>query len=454
MDAEAREIRRKFTRMVWPVIIQNILLTFMFNIDTAMVGRLHEESLAAMGIIGPVRWAIMAIVMGVAIGVVAIVARSVGEKNMEKARTFGATAFVLGIFAGIYITFIVSMFAFKIPTLFTSDKIVIEEAGRYIKITFLIFPLTVSSIIGANILRAAGDTRSPMVITVFSNLLNIFGNWLLIFGNWGFPHLGLYGAGVSTAISKSIEGILMTIYLFTPWSKVRMSISSFRSISMDTLNTLLKVSLPASAEPIFVNLGFLIFTKMVASLGTFAMAANRIALAVESISFMPGHAFSTTCATLVGQKMGEKSAAGIDKSVKHSLTVSVIVMGGLGLVFLIFPTYLAKIFTNDPKLISAAGICLMIGAAEQPFIGMSQIFKGYFHGSGDTVSPIYIGAIGVWGPRLVLSYLLAIYFGLGLTGIWIATTADWITRAFLYFIIYRKKSRKMHAELKPATVEN
>ena len=447
MDSEKREIRKKFLRLVWPVIIQNFLLMLMFNIDTAMVGRLNEVSLAAMGIIGPVRWAIMAIMMGIAVGTVATVARAVGEKNREKAASFAATSYFVSLFLGILTTIVVCLVAFKIPAVFIDDEAVVFEAGRYLRITFLFFSFTYASLIGASILRAAGDTKTPMIITALSNILNIIGNYILIFGKLGFPALGLYGAGISTGICKTIEGSLMTLYIFSRKSAVRLRISSFRLVTKSTVRRLLKISLPASSEPFFVNSGFLVFTKIVATLGTFAMAANRIALAVESLSFMPGHAFSTTCATLVGQKLGEGSSKGVEESVKQSLKVSISVMGGFGLLFLTIPHLLARIYTNDREVIAIASVCLMIGAAEQPFLGIVQILKGTFHGAGDTKTPIMLGAIGVWGPRIILSYVLAIYLGWGLIGIWIATTTDWITRAGLFFWRYRKHQQKLNQTL-------
>ena len=452
MSAEKEEIRRRFIQLAWPVVIQEILLMIMFDVDTAMVGRLNAEALAAMGIIGPVRWAIMAVIIGIPIGTVALVSRSVGEKNQEKAAAFAATSYFLTLIVGIITTIVVCGLSGRIPAVFINDPEVVRQGAGYLRITFLFFIFTYASMTGTCILRAAGDTRTPMIITVFSNILNIFGNYILIFGKMGFPRLGLYGAGLSTGICKTVEGSLMTVYIFSPWSRVRLKPSSFRLVNRSTIRALLKISIPASSEPFFVNSGFLVFTKIVASLGTYAVAVNRIALAVESLSFMPGNAFSTTCATLVGQKVGEGSAKGVKHIVKYSMMVSVSVMSFLGLLFLTIPHLLANIFTNDKEVIAKAAVCLMIGAAEQPFMGMVQIMKGAFHGSGNTKTPVILGAIGVWIPRLILSYLLAIHFGLGLAGIWIATTVDWMTRACLYFWRFRAHQQKLNETLKPITL--
>ncbi|MCX6998902.1 MAG: MATE family efflux transporter [Candidatus Sumerlaeota bacterium] len=448
MDPHAREIRKQFVALVWPLIIQNILYMLMFHIDTAMVGRLNDVALAAMAIVGPINWTIMMVAMGLSIGTVVTVARSVGEKNPVRAATLAATSYMVGLGASVVATIFVLLTCHKITALFINDQRVISEANGYLKIIYVFFFFNYVSMIGGSILQASGDTKTPMVVTGFTNMLNVVGNYLLIYGKGGFPALGLFGAGLSTGICKTVEGTIMTIYLFSPRSKIRLHWSYFRKITKESVRELLKVSIPASTEPFFVNTGFLVFTKIVALLGTTAMAANRVANAIESISYMPGHAFSSACATMVGHKYGERSPKGIELTVRQSLKVSLSVMSGLGVLFLIIPSFLAKIFTNDHKLIALASVCIMIGAAEQPFLASVQILKGAFQGTGDTRRPIIIGAIGVWGPRLIFSYLLGIHFKLGLPGIWIATTTDWFTRACLYFWSYRRKKRHFYEYLK------
>lgn len=448
MNRHAREIRKQFIHLVWPVIIQNFLHMLMFNIDTAMVGRLNPVALAAMGIVGPVNWTIMMVAMGLSVGTVATVARSWGEKNMEKTVAFAATSYLMGILVSLIVSALVVPLCFKIGGVFIDDSDVIRESGRYLRIIYIFFIFTNISLVTSSILQAAGDTKTPMVINGFCNMLNVLGNYVLIFGKWGFPSLGLFGAGLSTGICKAIEAVLMTIFLFSPLSRIRLRWASFRMVSKKYIRDLLKVSIPASTEPFFVQSGFLVFTKIVAGLGTFAMAANRIALAVESLSFMPGHAFSTACATIVGQKYGERSARGIKLAVRQSMKVSLTVMSAIGASFLIMPGLLSRIFTDDVKLINLASICLMIGAAEQPFIAMVQILKGTFQGTGDTKRPIIYGSIGVWIPRLFLAYFLAIYFKMGLAGIWIATTGDWMVRAALYYLGYKRKLRHLYEVLR------
>ncbi len=442
MDAHPKIIRRKVISLAWPIVIQNFLFTLMIFVDTLMVGRLGEVALAATGIAGPIMWAISSILMAIGIGTVATVSRSVGEKDFNKARIFAATSLVMGIIGGIIVSIPGALFSYRIVGLFIKDTSVIWESGSYIRIIFYSFVFNDISMISSSILRASGDTRTPMKVTILTNCLNVIGNYILIFGKFGMPALGLQGAGLSTAICKVIEGFLLTSHIFSKRSVLRLYTNSFKLISRDSLRTVFKISLPASLEPFLVRTGFLLFTRIVTSMGTLAIAAHRIAVAIESLSFMPGLAFSMACATLVGQKIGERSESGFRQSIKQSLLIAIFVMSSFGLLFLLIPGFLARLFTSEKNLIASAALCLMIGAFEQPFLGASMVFRGAFQGAGDTKTPLYVATLSVWGPRLVLSYLLGLQFGLGLAGIWIATTVDWLCRTILFFWRYNIQKHK------------
>jgi len=442
MEAQPKIIRRKILSLAWPLIIQNFLYTLMYLVDTLMVGKLGAVVLAATGITGPVMWFLSAILMSIGIGTVAMVARSVGEKNIIKARTYAATSYLLGIIGGLIITVFGVIFSKQIAELFTKDQRVVLETAGYMRIVFCSFVFNYISMIGSSILRSAGDTRTPMKITILTNILNIIGNYIFIFGKLGMPALGLQGAGLSTAICKVIEGYLISAHIFSERSVLRLDPENFKMISYESIKQLLKVSLPAAFEPFVVQSGMLVFTRIVTSLGTIAIASHRVAVAIESLSFNPGIAFSMVCAALVGQKLGEKSEKGVRQSVRQSILIAVGIMSCFGIIFFFFPNFLARMFTNQKSIVSNTAICLMIGAFEQPFLGAAMVFRGAFQGSGETKIPVYIGAISVWGPRLILSYFLAVRLELGLAGIWIATTTDWMFRTILYFWFYRRQKHR------------
>ncbi len=288
------------------------------------------------------------------------------------------------------------------------------------------------------ILRAAGNTKTPMIAGIISNVLNIVGNYALIFGKFGFPEMGLTGAGLATAIAKVVECFLLLSYLFSKRSTVRLSLRSFLLITRATIKRVVKIALPAAVEPLFVHSGFILFTKIVATLGTTAMAAHRIAIGIESLGFMTADAFYVVAAAVVGQSLGAGRKDTAESGTRESMRIGILFLGLAAVIFLIFPRYIARMFTPDTTLVDAAALCLMIAAFEQPFMAAAGVYKGTFQGAGDTKTPVYVGALAVWLIRVPLTYLFAITMGLGLRGAWIVTCLDWAARALIFALIHKR----------------
>lgn len=432
------DMRRAVLSLVWPVIVQNLLITFMFFADTVMVGRLGAVALSAVGIAGPLLWSTSMVLMAIGVGTMASVARAVGEGDHDKARANAATGLSMSFVGGLAISVAGILFAGPLIRLFMTQSDVVLEGRYYFGTVISAFVLSFLGMVAASVLRAAGDTRTPMLVGILSNCLNVAGNYVLIFGKFGFPEMGLTGAGIATALSRSLESLLLLLHLFSVRSAVRLRLSSFLMISKETIWRVVRISLPAAVEPLFVHSGFLVFTKIVALLGVTAMAAHRIAVGIEALGFMAGDAFYAVSAAIVGQSLGAKREDLAEMGTKESMKVGVLVMSCAGLIFLSFPYYLARIFTDDLNLVSLAAICLMISALEQPFMAVADVFKGTFQGAGDTKTPAIVGALAVWIVRVPIAYHLAVTLGLGLVGVWITTAVDWGARTLIFAVIYRR----------------
>jgi len=434
----SRDMRKTVLSLVWPIIVQNFLITLFFITDTMMVGRLGEVALSAVGIAGPILWSTSMVLMAVGIGTMASVARAVGEGDSKKAEANAATGLLISLVGGIAISILGTVFAGPMVRLFMTETDVVLEGEYYFAIIMAPFALTFLGMVASSILRAAGDTRTPMLVGIVSNCLNIVGNYVLIFGKFGFPEMGLAGAGIATALSRSLSGLLLLIHVFSSRSAVRIRFSGFLLVTKETVWRVVKISIPAAIEPLFVHSGFLMFTKIVAVMGTTAMAAHRVAIGIESLGFMAGDAFYMVAATIVGQSLGANRKDLAEMGTRESMKVGLMVMSLAGVVFLVFPGYLARMFTDDLNLVSLAAMCLMLGAIEQPFMAVADVFKGAFQGAGDTKTPAIVGAISVWSIRVPVAYLLAVVFGLGLAGVWITTALDWALRTVIFFFIYRR----------------
>ena len=432
-QADIKAVRRAVTHLAWPVMLQHLLMSVMFLSDTIMLGWYSQSALAAVGLSGPITMMIRLTMMCIPIAATAMVARSIGEQNGAKTNTNAVTALTIGIILGGIISLFGAALAGNIVALFTPPSSnLYKEAVTYLAITLSAFVMNYLFFISTAILRGAGDTRTPLMVTIFANLLNIIGDYILIYGKLGFPEMGVKGAAISTFGSSVIEGLILLYFLFSKKSAVRLSIKSFWLVNKATLKTMLKIALPAAFEPMITSLGGLVFLKIVAGLGQASLATHHVILRIESLSFMPGMGLSVATGALVGQYLGAKRNDLADLTSKQSIKFALMTMGTLGLIFLLFPSHIISVFTGDNDVRTLGILCLMIAAIEQPFLGYAMIHQGTFRGAGDTTIPLFINFIGVWLIRLPLALLFINIFHWGLAGAWLTMPIDWLVRSIIY----------------------
>ncbi|MEZ4638103.1 MAG: MATE family efflux transporter [Caldilineaceae bacterium] len=182
--------------------------------------------------------------------------------------------------------------------------------------------------------------------------------------------------------------------------------------------------------------GYLLFTRMVASLGTATLAAHQIALRVESLSYMPSFGLAVAATTLVGQSLGAQNPQLAEAAVKRTMIFSVVFNGLLGAVFVFFARPIVSIFGSTTEVLALSALAITIAAAELPGIGIEMILAGGLRGAGDTRTPMIVTLIGVLLFRLSVVYLLAIQLGWGLAGVWWGTAIDWSMRALLLWVFF------------------
>lgn len=443
MNQESKHLlRKKIFSQTWPVVLQSIVQSTMFIADTAMLGRVGKVAIGAIGIAGPIIWTCVLVLSAVSVGTLAIVSRATGEKDEVKKERESAAGLLLTFLIGFISAILCVIFLPKLALLYEvpNQPLVVENAISYIWVVSLAMPFLLLAITSSNILWSAGDVRTPLIAGVFCNIFNIFGNYVLIFGKLGFPELGVLGAGISTAISEFLYSLLLLFFLFlSPKSPIRLRLSSFRLIKMDSIRKLIRLSLPPAIEPIIIQTGFLAYYKVITSLGEESLAAHRAAISLESISFIPCAGFAVACGALVGQFLGAKKVMEADMSFKESIRLATWFMLAISIVLISVPGFLIWIFIPaEPRVIQLGALCLIIAAVEQPFMGWTMVFTGMLRGAGDTISPVFVSAFGVWIIRLPLAYIFAFPVGLGLSGVWVSTVFDWAIRTLILWLIYKR----------------
>src|SRR5579862_1547032 len=444
---ERAGLRREVARQAWPVVLQMLLKTMMFYVDSSMISPLGSEAMAAMGVVGPISHTLVGVLSALSVGTVATVARAWGEGDRPKQAREASTSVVLSLALGIPLTlagvFLLPEMAelFRVP----DSPAVTDMARRFLRIEASVFLFFCLDAAASGILRAAGKTVFPMMATLGANVLNIALNWVFIFGNLGAPKLGVAGAALATSISFALQGAVTFGYLWTSRSPVRLSMAALRGVSRDSLRRLIRVSVPAAVEPLLLQSGFLVYNKAITMLGTIPMAAHRAAITVESLTFMPSYGFAVAGSAVVGQCLGAGRPDRADAGLRECARLSTWLMSGVGVAFFFLAAPLVRLFLRRPDaepVVAIAAMCLMISAFEQPFMALAMALGGALRGAGDTKSPVLVGLLGVWGVRIPLAWALAFPAGLGLNGIWITMIADWAVRTAVFSVLYRRGSWK------------
>lgn len=438
MNQDALAMRQRVWQLAWPVVIQYSLMTLMLYVDTIMLGHFSKTSLAAMGVAH--RWVmtIRIILMALSIGTIAMVARAYGENDLEKTRINAATALWLGLIIGVVVSLVGVLLAPRLIRVYVEEPQLVYEATVYIRLVLGVFCFSYLFLVGSSILRGGGDTKTPMLIALCANIFNIIGNYLLIYGRLGLPELGILGAGLATALGRFIEGVLILLSIFSVRSVIPLTFRSLLLVNWNSFKSLFKISLPAAVEPVVMQVGLLLIYRIITGLGETAIASHQILFSIESIAFMPAIGFAVACTTLVGQNLGARRPDLAEASSREAVKIALIIMSAFAIIFVSFPSFLVRIFTQTPEVIKLGAICLVVSAIEEPFIGWVMIHRATLRGAGDTRSPLLVAFIGTWLVRLPLSYLFAIVLNWGLVGIWVTMPIDWFVRSILYRILYLK----------------
>ncbi len=418
--------------------MENLLVSAVFISDTFLIGHLHDPAaLAAIGLSGTFLNLANGLYQALSIGAMALVARAYGERNFVEARRVGGQAVSLAVVVSLLTMLLLMPFSASLIALLIHDPEVIRQGGLYIQLVLttsvIAFPLQVMT----GIMRATGDTRSPMYITLLMNLFNVVLAIVLIFGFGPIPSLKIAGAGIATATARALGGLMALVVMARGMSKLQISVREMLVWQWNEVNRILRIALPSVIDTLIQRAGFVAFSGIVASLGTLVVAANQIANTIESLAFLPAFGLSVSVSAIVGQALGARNTSIAELATKRSAIMAFLLMGFTGLCAVLFGGTIATGFGATPQILGLATMAVQLSALEQPFLALQNIYGGALRGAGDTRSPMKVSIVGVIFFRITAVYLLAIVLRLGLAGVWLGTATDWAGRTAVMYWMYR-----------------
>jgi len=439
VDLSEEGLTRSILRLALPAVAENLLVTMVFVADTILIGWLGDPAaLAAVGLGGMLLFILNAIFGALSAGAVPLIARAWGAGDFRRAEEIGGQTISLSLLLGVVVVLAVWPLSEGFFVLMGVEERIVEMGGVYLRWILTTSWLGLPLIALNGVMRAAGDTRTPMWVTGVMNVWNVIAAAGLIFGLGPLPALGLVGAGIATASARFLGGMLSLGVLFLGGSVIRIPWRAALRWDGGLVRTMVRLALPAAGEQLILRLGSMGFMRVVAALGTVALAAHQIAVRVESVSFMPGFGLAVASTTLTGQALGAGGADLAERGVRRTRRFALWAMGTLGVVFALFGRQLVGVFGATPAVLDQAGMAVRISALEQPSLAVLMVLAGAMRGAGDTRTPMWVNAAGVLLFRIPVVCLLGIVLGWGLAGVWVGTALDWAARAALITWFFRR----------------
>ncbi|MBK5279183.1 MAG: MATE family efflux transporter [Bacteroidia bacterium] len=409
-------LRRAIFLLAVPMILELVMESTFAIVDIFFVGKLGSSAIATVGLTETYLFLLYSLAMGLAMAVTAIIARRVGEKSTEDAGTAAMQSIFLALLCSIPFTIAGIFFAKDLLALMGADAWSIEHGYRYTQwmlggnaVIVLLFVINA-------IFRGAGDAAIAMRVLFISNGINVLLDPLLIFG-WGIvPAMGIEGAAIATNIGRSFGVAVQVWALFKGGKHIQVKLSQLYWDAKIILN-IINTSLGGVAQMIVAMTSWIFLMRILADVGSEAVAGATIALRIMLFTLMPAWGLSNAAATLVGQNLGAGNPERAESSVWKIGFYNMIFLIVVSVIYFTFNESLMQIFTEDERVIAIGAEWLQILSYSYLVYGWWMVSGQAFNGAGDTKTPTKINLVFFWLIQIPLSYYLAITLDWQHTGV-------------------------------------
>ncbi|ACD53032.1 MATE family efflux transporter [Clostridium botulinum] len=437
---EDKVFLRKTIAIAIPVTIQALLNTTLNLIDTMMIGQLGETTIAAVGLANKVFFVFTLLLFGIVSGSSILTAQYWGKKDIKNIRKVLGISLIIGLFGAIIFVIPSLICPNIVMRIFTPNESTIGIGVAYLSIVALSYPLTAITNAYISLLRAVNEVKAPVVISLFSILINAILNYTLIFGHFGFPALGVQGAAIGTLIARIIEciSVLSIVYLKNGPAAARLK----ELVAFD--KTFIKMFFitvsPVIANEFMWGLGVTIYSLVYGRMGDGAVAAITITQTVEQIAVVIFQGISAATAVILGNELGANKLKKADIHAKYLLILQFIATLVIGVICILTRWPLIHLFTVTEAVAVDISKCLIVFVLYLPFKMFNLVnITGVLRSGGDTKSGLILDTTGVWLIGIPLAYLGGIFLSLPIYWVYVLVLAEEIYKFVLSFKRYKQK---------------
>jgi len=443
--ANQMRLRKDVLMLALPVLAEQAFIMVMGVVNTIMAGRLGKEAVSAIGMVDSINNIFISFFSALAIGGTVVVAQYYGQRNTRKANDAARHTVYASLLISLCITIALLVFRNSIARLLfgAAERAVMDNALIYLKITLFTYPLIALTSVGCGVLRGAGDTRTPMKITIFMNFLNIVLSYIFIYGiniqnshfDINIPGAGVKGAAYGIAVARTVGALLICFVLLNGSKIIKLRIERHFKPDWNILASIFGIGFPASMESLLFNGGKLITQIFIVGMGTASIAANTIAGSVFGLINIPGTALSIAATTMVGQYMGRGEGEEAKGVIIYLTKITSLCMLVIAVVAFPLAKLLVSAYTTNTDVIPIAVSVIRTSVVSMPLLwALSFLVPAGLKGAGDARYTLLVSVISMWVFRVTMGYVLGVPLGLGVLGVWFGMYIDWVVRGILFYI--------------------
>lgn len=427
----AKGLKRQLASLTGPIFIETLLIMTLGAVDTVMLSRHSDASVAAVGVVNQIVMLCFLVFEVINLGTSVLVSQYIGARLNDRVEKVVGVSLLVNLVIGLAISAMLYFGATTILRLMGLNDLLLGEGRGYMRIVGAFAFFQALSLTASAALRASNRAIYPMVVVGIVNILNIAGNYILIFGRFGAPALGAEGAAISTAMSRAIAMVILNIILFHTVIK-RFPWEIFRRFPTREFSNLLKIGLPSAGEQFSYSSAQIVMTFFINMLGVEVLAARTYVVNITMFGYLFCIAVSQGGAITIGHLVGKGKIHGAFILGKYVMRLALVITVTLSVAIASCGHSLMSLLTDNPEIISIGAALLWFDVLVEIGRPVNIFATNALRATGDVNYPFYVGLIVMWSLQVAGGYLCGIYFGLGIYALWLMIASDEITRGIIF----------------------
>lgn len=426
---------RALTALIIPLIIEQALAVLVGMADSIMVASVGEAAVSGVSLVDNIMVLLINVFAALATGGAVVAGQYLGQGRKEGARKATDQLIWFITICALIVTALIYVCKYWIlhGVFGQIEADVMGHANTYLMIVAASIPFIAIYNGGAAIFRTMGNSEISMRVSIVMNVINVCGNAILIYGF----HRGTEGVAIPTLVSRMTAAVLIMLLLFDRKRDIYMTASLKYRPDFSMIKKILNVGIPNGLENSMFQLGKIIVLSLVSTFGTYAIAANAVSNTLASFQVLPGMAIVLAVTTVIARCVGAGDYEQVKYYTKKLLVITYVCQFVTNLIIVLALPYILRAYhLSDQTAQVTTDIVIFYAVCSVLIWPLAFTIPATFRASGDAKMCMVISIVSMWIFRIIFSYILGKYMGMGVFGVWVAMIIDWVVRGICFIARY------------------